>query len=578
MLNEIKNFLNKNKIDFLLLPNNDEFFSEYLPEYKRLIKAITNFSGSNALVIFGLKKSFFFTDSRYILQAKNQLNKEEYEILDIVKTPVIKWLKSNLANKKIALFSQLTSVNFVSKIEEFASNNIEFFDEIFIDKIWNNRPISKPAQIFYCNEKISGKSDIEKRKIIAKEISGDALLITKADDLCWLLNIRSSDVKYSPLLLAYAILFKDGKVDLFVDEKRLNGFVLENVNCIAEENLDLRLSFLRKKIKTIDVDFDNLNYFLLKQLHKNDFIINDKNNIIELIRAQKNPQEIYGAKIAHNLDGLALTKFILWFKNVIKNQEITEILSQEKLYEFRKDNKNFIYESFATISAFASNGAIVHYNADKNTCKKITGNSLYLLDSGGQYLGEDFFGTTDVTRTFLVGQATPDMIEKYTLVLKGHIALARVKFPRGLSGSNLDVLARFHLWQIGEDYGHGTGHGVGAFANVHEGPCAISLRNQVQILPNMILSNEPGYYKEGHFGIRLENLQRVVELDEKFLSFETLTLVPFEADLIDFKMLTYPEKKWLKNYHQRILNQLSCELTLEEKQDLSSFCKAFIEL
>jgi Xaa-Pro aminopeptidase len=191
-------------------------------------------------------------------------------------------------------------------------------------------------------------------------------------------------------------------------------------------------------------------------------------------------------------------------------------------------------------------------------------------------LGEDFFGTTDVTRTFLVGQAYTDMIEKYTLVLKGHIALARVKFPRGLSGSNLDVLARFHLWQVGEDYGHGTGHGVGAFANVHEGPCAISLRNYAQLLPNMILSNEPGYYKEGHFGIRLENLQRVIELDEKFLTFETLTLAPFEADLIDFKMLTYPEKKWLKNYHQKILDEFSSQLTNQEKLDLSRLCEVFM--
>jgi Xaa-Pro aminopeptidase len=578
MLVEIKNFLKKNKINFLLLPNSDEFFSEYLPESKQLIKAITSFTGSNAIVIFGLKKSFFFTDSRYILQAKNQLDKEEYEILDIAKTPVIYWLQSNLTNKKIALFSKLTSVNFVSKIEKFAVNNIEFFDEIFIDKISINQAISKQSPIFYCHEKISGKSDIEKRKIIAKEISGDALLITKSDELCWLLNIRSSDVKYSPLLLAYAILFKDGKVDLFIDEKRLNGLTLENVNCIAQDNLDLRLSFLRKKIKTIDVDFKNLNYFLLKQLQKNDFIINDKNNEIELVKSQKNPREIYGAKLAHNLDGLALTKFILWFKNAIKNQEITEISAQQKLHEFRQENKNFIYESFATISAFASNSAIVHYNADENSCKKITDDSLYLLDSGGQYLGEDFFGTTDVTRTFLVGKASAEMIEKYTLVLKGHIALARVKFPRGLSGSNLDVLARFHLWQVGEDYGHGTGHGVGAFANVHEGPCAISLRNQMQLLPSMILSNEPGYYKEGHFGIRLENLQRVIELDEKFLTFETLTLMPFEADLIDFKMLTYPEKKWLKNYHQRILDELFHKLTFEEQRDLSSLCAGFLSL
>ncbi len=578
MLAEIKTFLQKNDIDFLLLPNSDEFFSEYLPESKRLIKEITNFSGSNAVVIFGLKKSFFFTDSRYILQAKNQVDNQEYEILDIANSPLIKWLKANLFNKKIALFSKLTTVDFVSEIEKFASNNIEFFDEIFIDKIWINRPISKPSKIFYCDKKISGKSDIEKRKIIGDEISGDAILITNADDLAWLLNIRIHDFENSPLLLAYAILFKDGKVDLFIDEKRLSDLTLEHVNCIAEDNLDLRLSFLRKVIKIIDVDFNKTNYFLLKQLQKNNFIINNKKSSIELLKSQKNLQEINGAKKSHQFDGLALTKFILWLKKTIKIQDIDEISAQEKLHEFRQENKNFIGESFATISAFASNGAIVHYHADKNSCKKIIGNSLYLLDSGGQYLGEDFFGTTDVTRTLLIGNASADMIEKYTLVLKGHIALARVKFPRGLTGSNLDILARFHLWQIGEDYGHGTGHGVGAFANVHEGPCAINLRNRVELLPNMILSNEPGYYKEGHYGIRLENLQRIIEIDKKFLAFESLTLVPFEADLIDFKMLTYPEKKWLKNYHQKILAEFIPELKDDLQSDLSRLCEVFVNL
>ena len=584
MLKQIKFFLQENKIDFLLLPNNDEFFSEYLPESKRRIKAITGFNGSNAVVIFGIKKSYFFTDSRYILQAKNQLDLAEYEIFDIANKPIITWLESNLAEKKLALFTKITSVDFVNEVEKFASKNLQFFDEIFIDKFLVNQnlfpqsPQSKQSKIFHCDEKISGLSDIKKRAIIASKIIGDAMLITKSNELSWLLNIRGFDFEHSPLIFAYAILYKDSRIDLFIDEKRIDGFNLENVNFMPEEQLESRLNFIKKDYSSIDVNFNNLNYFILKILQKNKFNINNQKNIILQFMMQKNPQEIYGAEMTHKLDGLALTRFILWFKKNINTQNITEFSAQNKLHEFRKQNKNFICESFATISAFAKNGAIIHYHCEEKTDNKIEGNSLYLLDSGGQYLGENFFGTTDVTRTLLVGNPTLEMIANYTLVLKGHIALARVKFPRGITGGNLDILARFHLWQVGLDYQHGTGHGVGSFSCVHEGFCNINLRNNTQLLPNMILSNEPGYYKEGHYGIRLENLQRVVEIDDKFLAFKSLTLVAFEAELIDFKMLTYPEKKWLKNYHQAILDEFLNQLSIDEKEDLIRLCQTFIDL
>ena len=584
MLKQIKFFLQENKIDFLLLPNNDEFFSEYLPESKRRIKAITGFNGSNAVVIFGVKKSYFFTDSRYILQAKNQLDLAEYEIFDIANKPIITWLESNLTEKKLALFTKITSVDFVNEVEKFASKNLQFFDEIFIDKFLINQnlspqsPQSLLSKIFHCDEKISGLSDIKKRAIIASKIIGDAMLITKSNELSWLLNIRGFDFEHSPLIFAYAILYKDSRIDLFIDEKRIDGFSLENVNFIPEEQLESRLNFIKKDYSSIDVNFNNLNYFILKILQKNKFNINNQKNIILQFMMQKNPQEIYGAEMTHKLDGLALTRFILWFKKNINTQNITEFSAQNKLHEFRKQNKNFICESFSTISAFAKNGAIIHYHCEEKFDNKIEGNSLYLLDSGGQYLGENFFGTTDVTRTLLVGNPTLEMIANYTLVLKGHIALARVKFPRGITGGNLDILARFHLWQVGLDYQHGTGHGVGSFSCVHEGFCNINLRNNTQLLPNMILSNEPGYYKEGHYGIRLENLQRVVEIDDKFLAFKSLTLVAFEAELIDFKMLTYPEKKWLKNYHQAILDEFLNQLSIDEKEDLIRLCQAFIDL
>jgi Xaa-Pro aminopeptidase len=292
-------------------------------------------------------------------------------------------------------------------------------------------------------------------------------------------------------------------------------------------------------------------------LLKNYFEIIVKTDPIEIAKSQKNSAEILGAIKAHEADGLALTKFLFWLEKSLKNgAEIDEILAAEKLLEFRAQNPAFLYPSFNSISAFASNGAVIHYAPTPKTNKKISGNSLYLIDSGGQYFCDDFCGTTDVTRTICVGDPSAEMIENFTRVLKGHIALARVKFPIGTTGSQLDALARFHLWQAGLDYDHGTGHGVGSFLSVHEGPCGISKRAHQELLPGMILSNEPGFYLDGKYGIRIENLMLVEKINDKFLGFRTLTLAPIDERLIDFKMMTYPEKKWLENYHGEVARNL----------------------
>lgn len=576
MLYAIKEYLSKQQIDFLLLENTDEFFNEYLAKSQRRIEAITGFTGSNAKVIFGIKKSYFFTDGRYILQAKNQLDSDQYEIFNIADESVLSWLKNNLLDQKIAIFTKLCSVNFVSELEKLAVKNIKFIDEIVIDEICNLKSKVFESEIFSLSQKTSGMSSIEKRKMVLENTVGDALFITKPDELCWLLNIRARDLEHTPLLLTYGILYQNLELDLFVDEKRVIDLKLELVNCIPFDCLDLRISSLRKIINEIEIDFEAINYFLFALFQKNNFIINNKKSAIQLLKSIKNNCEIEGIKKSHILDGVALVKFILWFKKITKTQVIDEIDAQQKLLEFRQQNRSFFSESFPAISGFAENSAIIHYHACQKTRKKIIGNSLYLIDSGGQYYDQDFMGTTDITRTLLVGNATAQMIRNYTLVLKGHLAIARVKFPRGATGQNLDSLARFYLWQFHLDYQHGTGHGVGAFLGVHEGPCAISLRNNVQLQPNMVLSNEPGFYLENQYGIRLENLQRVIKIDENFLGFETLSLSPFEPDLIDFKMLTYPEKKWLSNYHQQILSELSFYLEHNEVEELSKICKIFL--
>jgi len=575
MLKALKKILQNQKIDFFLLPNSDEFFSEYLPESEKRISYLTGFAGSNASIIIGQEKSYFFTDGRYILQSKSEIDLVEFTIFNIAEKSALSWLEENLSNgKKLALDAKLTSLNFANACKKIAQKNsaeIIFLEENPLDKIWQNRAEKNNSKVFFLDEKLVGKSSKSKRDEVLENFSADATIITKPENLCWLLNIRAADIEFTPLLLAYGILFKDGKVDLFVDEERLKGLNLPEVNLIPPQDFTARISELKKSAHKIQIDPNTTNYWLHEVLQKNNFEIILKADVIEILKSCKNETEIKGAIEAHKLDGAAVTKFLFWLKN---NKEIDEISAAEKLLEFRKQSADFLYPSFASISGFASNGAVIHYHATEKTNKKFTGNALYLIDSGGQYFGK-ICGTTDITRTIAIGNPTTEMIEDFTRVLKGHIALARAKFPIGTSGAQLDALARFHLWQAKKDFDHGTGHGVGSFLSVHEGPCGISKRNHQALLPGMILSNEPGFYADGEYGIRIENLMLLEKLDEKFLHFKTLTLAPLDASLIDFKMLTYPEKKWLKEYHEKIAKEVGDLLGKDEKDWLQNLVRTY---
>ncbi len=574
----LKNFLKSKDLDFLLLPNSDQFFSEYLPQNQKRIEYLTGFTGSNAWVVFGQEKSYFFTDGRYILQAQNELDLEEFEILNIADKPLIRWLQENIGTKKIAIDSKILSVNFVKTLLNF-SQNIVFLEENPIDEIWQNRPNSSNSEVFFCDEKVVGLNSWQKRQKILPQITADALIITKSENLCWLLNLRASDIDFTPFLLAYAILFKSGEVELFVDKSRLKDIEnsnLEKVKITETYAFEKRVRDLSKELKTLQIDEKTTNYWLYNFLQINGCEIINKSDVIELQKSIKNSAEIYGAIESHKSDGLAVTKFLFWLQKSLKEgQEIDELKAEEKLLEFRQQSSEFLYPSFRSISSFAANGAVIHYHSSEKTNKKIAGNSLYLIDSGGQYLGKNFCGTTDVTRTISIGKPSSEMVENFTRVLKGHIALARAKFPHNTCGADSDVLARFHLWQAGLNYDHGTGHGVGAFLSVHEGPCAISKRSRQELLPGMILSNEPGFYKAGEYGIRIENLMLVEKFDEKFLCFRTLTLAPIDPNLIDFKMLTYPEKKWLINYHEQIMQYFSTKINQEILLWLDSICVKF---
>ena len=597
----LKEILKRQKIDYFLLPNSNEFFSEYLPENQKRIQYLTGFSGSNAYVIFGLEKSYFFTDGRYTLQAKNEIDLSEFEIINIADKSVISWLKANLEkNQKLALDAKLSSVNFVKML---GSENLILLDGNPADEIWKDRALLNNPKVFSCDEKLSGLSSAEKRQQVLRGLEADAMIITKPENLCWLLNIRGSDVEFSPLLLAYGILFKSGEVELFADRGfdemdpvmrrgdtgAENGSGAENGNGALLSPRRMTGFMLQRSVSKIQIDASATNYWLYQLLQKNNFEIIQKTDPIEILKAVKNKVEIAGAIKAHEADGLALTKFLFWLENSQRNnEEIDEIKAEEKLLEFRKENPNFLYPSFASISSFASNGAIIHYRSSAKTNKKFSRNgprhedgvtvsgSLYLIDSGGQYFG-DYMATTDVTRTVAIGEPTAEMIEDFTRVLKGHIALARAKFPRGTSGAQLDSLARFHLWQVGKDYDHGTGHGVGSFLSVHEGPCGISKRAHQELLEGMILSNEPGFYVAGKYGIRIENLMLVEKYNEKFLQFKTLTLAPIDPRLIDFKMMTRPERKWLCKYHEEIFNKFSENLDVKNRDWLEKILTIFKE-
>ena len=443
------------------------------------------------------------------------------------------------ASQNLALDPKLLSKNFVDECEVFLSKST-FLQKNPIDESWIDKPAPNSSQVFSCPLNLVGEDFEQKKSKLLSNFVSDGIFISKPENLNWLLNIRSNDVEF----------------------ENIN---LENVEIVSKQKFEEYFKIFSVQKITIQIDKRTTNYWACEVFEKNNIKFFHKNCPIEILKAVKNTQEIIGAEKSHYHDAVALVRFLFWlYDSQKKHQIISEISAQEKLLELRKKSNHFLYPSIETISGFESNGAIIHYRSTAQTNKEFLGNSLYLFDSGGQYFGEDFCGTTDVTRTIAIGKPSDEMIEDYTRVLKGHIALARIKFPRGTSGAQLDILARSYLWNVGKNYDHGTGHGVGSFLSVHEGPCSISKNSHQALQVGMILSNEPGFYKEGEYGIRLENLMLVTEFDEKFLCFKTLTLAPFDFSLIDFKMLTYPEKKWLAEYHQNILRTIGEELNYQE--------------
>jgi len=574
-INQLKSILHKENCDAYLVPKNDEYFGEYVSENKDRLKFITGFTGSTALALIFKNKSYLFVDGRYTLQAKTEVNKN-FKICEVPKIKPQQILKK--INKKITIGfdPKLFTSNFLKNIVTNNLINLKPVNNNLIDKIWKNKSKIKNNKFYLLEKKYHGENyfyKVNKVRKILKLKNIHYLICTAVENIAWLLNIRGSDSISSPLAYGKILFNKNGKILFFTDTSKLTPqikkFFKKNVIFIKEEFF---VNYLRKiKASRILIDKKTCCFYYEKNIHSSNKIIN-LDDPIYLLKAIKNKTEINNTQIANLFDGIALTKFIFWLKNNYKRKKITEISAQHKLENFKKKQKEYLYPSFNTISAFGANGAIVHYRANNKSNKQIKGNNLYLLDSGSQY----FYGTTDVTRTIAIGKISNFQKKIYTSVLKAHIAVTLYKLNKTTLGKHIDKVARMTLLKSGYNYSHGTGHGVGYFLNVHEGPQGLSPFNNHKILPGMILSNEPGFYKKNDFGIRIENLIYCKKINNNYLEFMELTMVPIDKECINKKLLNKKEINWINNYHQRIFHILKPFMNKFELGILTKACSVIV--
>ncbi len=559
-LKELRKKFKKFDIDGYVIPKNDDYFTEY-SKINRL-KIISNFSGSAGLAIVLKNKNYLFTDGRYTIQSEMESGKY-FKIVSyekIINCSLFKNLKLGL-DPKLFTYKQIKNYFLKNNKVKFLSNNL--IDEIKTQKIMDNIPFFSLK-----NEIIGENSKSKINKIInyLKKNKADNLFVTAPENVAWILNIRGGDGPNSPVPNSRLIINKSKKIFLITEPQKAKKLIKEKVikksQLIITSNLPKKILGLSGKNFIIDNKSCSIFY---ENIIKSKFKIIKKEDPTYLLKAIKNNTEIDNMIKSHVIDGVALTKFIYWIKKVNK-KKITEVDAQIKLEKFRKKSNKYLYPSFETIAGAGANGAIVHYRARKKSCRIIRKNDIFLCDSGGQYK----YGTTDVTRTICFTKPKQNIKNIYTKVLKGHIAVANTDLRLDNTGIKIDRRARKYLNKSKLDYAHGTGHGVGFFLNVHEGPQSISKLNNVKIQEGMILSNEPGYYKKGSFGIRIENLVFVKKIKKKIF-FKNLTLAPIEKDLINFDLLTKLEKNYLFKYHLDVYSKISKYLSLKEKKWLACY-------
>ena len=584
-LKALREELARRRLDGFVVPLTDEHMSEYVGAYAQRLAWLTGFEGSAGSAVVLPAEAAIFVDGRYTLQVREQVDGALWSYQSVPETSVAEWLKAHAGEgARIGYDPWLHSKGWVKAAREaLAKNKAELVavDTNPVDAIWPDRPLPSRARLIIHPDSLAGRNASDKRAAIADELKekrADTVVLSALDSIAWAFNIRGQDVERTPVGLAYAAVNADGTADLFVDPEKVSDDVVRHLgNAVRVRPRNAFPGWLSSQAgKAVLADPDRAVAAIFDALESSGARIIEARDPVVLPKAIKNPAEIAGHKAAQLRDGAALSRFLHWLSIEAPKGELTEMSAAERLHQFRRDTGELRDLSFDTISGAGPNGAVVHYRASEKTNRPITQGSLYLVDSGGQYAD----GTTDVTRTIAIGQPTAEMRDRFTRVLKGHIALARAVFPKGTRGGQLDVLARQFLWEAGVDYAHGTGHGVGSYLSVHEGPqriATVSGAGDEPLAPGMIVSNEPGYYKAGEFGIRIENLvlvepREIAGAEREMYGFETLTLAPIDRALIDTSMLDAAERGWVDRYHATVLARLGPLMSMDEHHWLSDVC------
>ena len=587
-LKALREQLKADRLDGFVVPLTDEHMSEYVGTYAQRLAWLTGFEGSAGTAVVLPAEAAIFTDGRYTLQVRQQVSADDWSYQSVPETSVADWLKEHAPEGgRIGYDPWLHSRDWVKRASEaLAKRGAELVavEQNPIDKIWSDRPEASMARLVVHPDRYAGRSSAEKRTEVADWLSkegADAAVLSALDSIAWAFNVRGQDVAHTPVALAFALVNSDGTADLFVAEEKIDGDVRQHLgNGIRiHDRAQFESALAELAGKTVAVDPERAVAAIFEALDRAGAKVMAVRDPTVLARAMKNSVEIAGHKAAQERDGAAIARFLKWVEEKAPEGELDELTASDRLEQLRRESPELRDLSFDTISGAGPNGAIVHYRSSEKTNRKLEKGTLYLVDSGGQYVD----GTTDITRTVPVGDPTDEMRDRFTRVLKGHIAVATAVFPKGTRGTQLDSFARRPLWEAGLDYAHGTGHGVGSFLSVHEGPQRIAPVTSAQsggdepLQAGMILSNEPGYYKSGEYGIRIENLVLVVEKDiagaeKEMLGFETLTFAPIDRRLVVKEMLSEREIEWLNAYHAEVLEKIGSRLTAEDRAWLEEAC------
>jgi Xaa-Pro aminopeptidase len=555
--------LKRRGLDGFVVPRADRQQNEYLPASEERLAWLTGFTGSAGAAVVLADRAALFADGRYSVQAATEVDGKIFSIEHLVEHPPEQWLEQNLGKGAMLGYDPwLHTSDQVEKLRKAAASagaELVAVDSNPIDALWRDRPAPPAGAATLRELKLAGEAAPAKLKRIRvelKKIRTDALLVSDPQNVAWAFNIRGADVTHTPLVLAFALIPQDGRPSLYIEAAKLDNQVRHAIEKFSDVRMpeDLTRDLDKLNGKVVWLDQASASDALTRLLTDTGGKPQRGTDPIALLKATKNHAEIVGSRAAHKRDGVAMARFLAWFDKEASSGKLTEIDAVAALESFRRDTGALKDISFPTIAGAGPNGAIVHYRVTRSSNRRIGTNELFLIDSGAQY--ED--GTTDITRTVIVGEPSEEMRDRFTRVLKGHIAIATAVFPENTSGAQLDPLARTALWQAGLDFDHGTGHGVGSYLSVHEGPARISKLGTVALRRGMILSNEPGYYKTAAYGIRIENLVLVIAAPEPvgaekpLNAFETLTLAPIDRRLIEMRMLTTKERVWLDSYHARV--------------------------